>query len=185
MSEQAATATAKDKSKNAAAAPAVVEAPVDEFASLFAGDKGFERVDIPEVEGWFKASPGAFFYGRIVSYFQIEDKKNGKLRDILVLRLGADCKYAVLNTKQEGTVSKGGILAVGVTHKLKPLLEYVTHKGIVAAKAIEKKSIGSGQTMWTYEINCKGEKSAPPATSILSQDEASNATGTKFDDMPF
>ena len=182
MAGQAAAAGSKEeKPKTSAAAPA----ELDEFSKLFKGDNGFERVDIPEVEGWFKATPGAFFYGRIVSYFQIEDKKNGKLRDILVLRLGADCKNAVLTSKQEGTVEKGGILAVGVTHKLKPLLEYVTSKGIVAARAVEKKSIGNAQTMWTYEINCKGEKSAPPATSILSQDEAANATGTKFDDIPF
>lgn len=171
---------------NKGGSAAAAEKPeVDEFKALFAGDKEFERVDIPEVEGWFKASPGAFFYGRILSHFQIEDRKNGKLRDILVLRLGADCKNAVLLDKKEGTLAKNAVMAVGVTHKLKPLLEYVTNKGIVAARAIEKKNIGNAQTMWTYEINCKGVKAAPPASSMLTQEEAEAATKTKFDDIPF
>lgn len=181
MAGQAATSGKGDK---AAAASAPVEEQ-DEFKKLFGGDKGYERIDVPEVEGWFKPVPGAFFYGRIISHFQIEDKKNGKLRDILVLRLGADCKNAVLNNKQEGTIAKGGILAVGVTHKLRPLLEFVANKGVGGARAIEKKSIGNAQTMWTYEINFKGVKAAPPASSILTNEEATAATGTKFDDIPF
>jgi hypothetical protein len=175
------------KSGSAAAAAAPKEEPkLDEFQQLFAGDKAFERVDIPEVEGWFKAVPGAYFFGRILSHFQIEDRKNGNMRDILVIRLGADCKNASLvGTKVDGTIAKNGILAVGLTHKLKPLLEYVANKGIVAARATVKKSIGNGQTMWEYEIQCKGVKAAPPVTSQLTAAEAEAATKTKFDDIPF
>lgn len=176
---------AKTEPASNAAATKPVEA-VDEFKALFAGDKGFERVDIPEVDGWFKAEAGAFFYGRIISHFQIADDKKGTMRDIIVLKLGADCKSTVQKgSKETQTMAKGGVLAVGITHKLKPLLEYVTNKGIVAAKALSKDSIGGGQTMWTYEINCKGEKAAPPASAILTQAEGAAATGTKFDDIPF
>lgn len=175
----AASATKPDEAKKPA------DAPKDKFDSLFEGGKGYERVDVPEIDGWFQAATNAFFFGQIVSYFQIEDKKKGGYRDILVLRLGEECASAVGKDKQPTTLPKGAVMAVGLQHKLRPLLEYVTHKGIVGAKCLEKVSIGGGQTMWTFKIMGKGQKAAPPAVSHLTESEGKSATGTSFDDIPF
>lgn len=140
--------------------------------------KDFDREDQPSLDGWFKPVTGNGFYGRIVGNFQVEDKKSGKMRDVLIVQLAVACKAQV--EKKEVTLDAGKFLGVSIRHKLQPLMQYVSNKGVAWVKTLDNVDIGGGQTMWNFEIKCKGQKAAPPAPRQLN---AANAAGG--DDIPF
>lgn len=164
-----------DAAKADAGATTVAKAPVGlDDVNL----SGFEREDQPSLDGWYKPEAGNGFYGKIVGSFQIEDKKTGKPRDIVIIALAVSVKAIV--DKKEAQLEVGQFLGVSIRHKLQPLLQYVTHKGVVHVKAIDQVDIGGGQTMWNFQIRAKGEKSNPPAPRPPSADNAG-----KYDDIPF
>lgn len=140
--------------------------------------KDFDREDQPSLDGWYKPAPGNGFYGRIVGNFQVEDKKTGRDRDVVIVQLAVACKAQV--DKKEVTLDAGQFLGVSIRHKLQPLMAYVANKGVAWVKALNQVDIGGGQSMWNFEIKCKGQKAAPPAARKLSHE---NAAGS--DDIPF
>lgn len=147
--------------------------------------EGMERVDQPSLDGWYAPEVGNGFYGKLLSHFQVLDKKSGKMRDVVIVGLLADCQAVDAGTKQKTTLKRGQYLGVSVRHKLQPLMEYVTNKGVVFCKAKSKESIGGGQTMWNFELACKGVKAAPPAPRQLSHEEAGTGGAVGDDDIPF
>lgn len=177
---------AEEHKKNTAAAatkPAAAAAssgPPKSFEEMGSAPEGFDREDQPSLDGWYKPATGNGFYGRIVGNFQVEDKKSGKMRDVVIIKLAVPCKAQV--DKKEATLDAGQFLGVSIRHKLMPLMEYVSNKGLAWVKALDQVNIGGGQTMWNFEINCKGTKAAPPVPRRLSHDQASAAGA---DDIPF
>jgi hypothetical protein len=152
----------------------------------FAPPQTMERVDQPSVDGWYKPETGNGFYGKILSSFQVKDKKSGMMRDVVVVGLLVDCQAIDAESKKPVTLKRGQYLGVSVRHKLQPIMEYVTHKGTVYAKAIEQVSIGGGQTMWNFDLRCEGTKAAPPAPRQLAHDSAAKGgAGGSDDDIPF
>ncbi len=150
------------------------------FEDMGSAPEGFDREDQPSLDGWFKPATGNGFYGRIVGNFQVEDKKSGQMRDVVIIKLAVGCKAQ--QDKKEVTLDAGQFLGVSIRHKLQPLMEYVSNKGLAWVKTQDQVPIGGGQTMWNFEINCKGTKAAPPAPRKLTH-EQSAAAGA--DDIPF
>jgi hypothetical protein len=74
----------------------------------------------------------------------------------------------------------GQICALGVSHQLRGLLEYVEHQGRVWVKALEKKKLKNGNSVWKYDVRVdpKARKGAPPVA-------LPNAAATSSDDAPF
>ena len=142
----------------------------DEFADCYGelGDApdGFVNESRPDVKGWWKAEAGLMFKGKLVGGFAITDK-DGTKRNVVLVELVAPTK--AYQTKSDGgkaiRLEKGDVLGVGISAALTPLLNYIEHNGLVRAKVTGQKEVGRPQPMWTYEIQCKGEKSAPPALS--------------------
>jgi hypothetical protein len=136
------------------------------------------KLDMPEIEGYWALKPGAVVEGRAMARFQIEND-DGKVRDILVVQVSRDVT-AVQKGGKESLVKKNGFIGVGITHKNAELLNYITKRGLVFCKALEKKDIGGGRKMWTYE--CFGEegKEAPPPP--ITSRPAGKSDG---EDVPF
>lgn len=180
-----AAATAGKDTKGAAA-PTEEKKP--EVVTSFADMKmpeGMERADQPSLDGWFAPEVGNGFYGKAISHFQIKDSKSEKMRDVVIVGLLADCEAVDAETKKKTTLKRGQYLGVSVRHKLQPIMEYVTNKGTIFCKTLSKESIGGGQTMWNFELGCKGVKAAPPAPRQLSHEEAGSGGAGGDDDIPF
>lgn len=152
----------------------------------FAPPTSMDRVDQPSVDGWHKPEAGNGFYGKLLSSFQVKDKKSGVMRDVVVVGLLVDCEAIDAETKKPTMLKRGQYLGVSVRHKLQPIMEYVTNKGVVYAKATEQVSIGGGQSMWNFDLRCEGTKAAPPAPRQLAHDNAAKGgAGGSDDDIPF
>ncbi len=145
--------------------------------------EGFERDDQPSIDGWYKPVAGDGFYGRIIGHFQVADKKNGKMRDVVIVRLGVACNAIV--DKKPALLAEGQCMGVSIRHKLLPLMEGITHKCVVRVIATEQKPIGNGQTMWEFSIENKGVKAPPPAPRQLTHDQAVAGGVAGDDDIPF
>ncbi len=141
-----------------------------------------DRVDQPSLDGWYKPEVNNGFYGKLLGHFQVKDQKSGRMRDVVIVGLLADCE-GVVNQKKV-VLKRGQYMGVSVRHKLMPLMEYVTNKGTVYARATEQVQIGGGQSMWNFDLRCTGIKAAPPAPRQLSHDQAGSG-GAGDDDIPF
>lgn len=146
----------------------------DPFADCVGGEapKGFEEVGNPDLDGWFAPKEGRVFYGKICGHFVIEAKGSQREREIVLVRLMKPAVATVKEGKEDKEVrlEAGQVLAVGVSFKLRDMLSYVEHKGEVWAQVKGKDSIGNGQTMWKYDLRCRGTKAAPPKASVAGDD---------------
>lgn len=143
----------------------------DPFADCYGDDapKGLEETGNPEIHGWWNPEPGLTFHGKLVGSFKIEDTKNRRMRDVVIVKLlkpakAADTDEKGLDGKRKGVrLEVGQNLAVSVSYRLLDVLSYVEHHGEVWAKALEKKDIGHGQSMWQYDLRVRGQRSTPVA----------------------
>jgi hypothetical protein len=150
---------AKPQSAPSAAAESAAGAKKPQAASFDAFNG--EDVNIPDIDGWYAPEEGeAGWVGRIVGMFRMKDSFNeGKMRDIVVVRLLSPCSSAVDSDGGEPCeLEPGHAMAISVKAKLLGLLEYVEKRGTVAVRAVEKKSISKGRSMWTFAV--KGQPSA-------------------------
>jgi hypothetical protein len=137
-----------------------------------------QRLDLPEIIGYWLVKPGAVVEGRALGRFQIEND-DGKIRDIMVVKLTKPTTIAQKGGK-ELPAKEGDFVGVGITHKNGELLNYVTKRGMIWCRAVEKKDIGGGRKMWTYEvIGEEGMAAPPPPVTAKAASKGEN------DDVPF
>ena len=131
---------AKPQSAPSAAAEPAAGAKKPQAASFDAFNG--EDVNVPDIDGWYSPEENeAGWVGRIVGMFRMKDTFNeGKMRDIVVVRLLSACSSAVDSDGGEPCeLEPGHAMAISVKAKLLGLLEYVEKRGTVAVRAIEKK----------------------------------------------
>ncbi len=166
--------------KNQASAepnPAPAPTGTDPFADCYDAEppKGLKEVGNPDIDGWWQPKAGLVFQGTVVGWFRITDK-NQKERSIVIVRL-AKPTAAILD-KQPIRLEAGKHLAVGISYRLQELLSYIENHGEVWARALEKKDIGGGHSMWQYDLRARGTKAPPPTAAMAAQ-------GADGDDIPF
>lgn len=127
---------------------------------------GFERIDQPDIEGWWKPEKGDTIQGRIIGNTVLSGV-NGSPRDTLLIQLIAPAKAIVDN--EPSTLEKGQVIGVSVRHKLKPLMHYVDSKSYVFIRATHKQKLSGGRTLWDFEIGVKGKRVPPPLGSVAAQ----------------
>ncbi len=137
-----------------------------------------KRLDLPEIEGYWKVDVGLEVEGQALGRFQIEND-DGKTRDIIIVKLSKPCKIVVKGGESHDA-KEGTFVGVGITYKNADLLNYVSKRGMIWCKATKKVDIGKGRKMWNYEVVGEEGKEAPPPpvqTKAVSKGEN--------DDVPF
>jgi hypothetical protein len=144
---QAAAAPAEEPKQSR---PQVQAASFDSFSG--------EEVSVPDIDGWYSPEAGeAGWVGRIVASFRMKDSFNeGKTRDVVVVRLFSNCSSAVDSDGEPVILEPGNTMAVSIKAKLLDILDYVEKRGTIAVKAIEKRPLAKGRSMWTFSI--KGQQ---------------------------
>ncbi len=77
-------------------------------------------------------------------------------------------------------------MAVSMRAKLVGLLDYVEKQGIVAVRAIGKKPIGHGRSMWQFSVKGKGERvprQTPAMSGAAASGSQSSPQGEPWDDL--
>lgn len=116
---------------------------------------GFDDCNRPDIHGWFKAEAGLCIYGKILSHMVLPDAK-GMQQDCLVIELYEPLKAQ--KDKKAIELKKGENVGLRISAGLKPALEYAENNGEIWALCEEKIDLGKGQTMWRYDLRCKGDK---------------------------
>lgn len=177
-----AAAAAKDEKKTS---EGVAGKEVEKSFAEMSRPEG-DRIDQPSLDGWFKPEAGNGFYGKLLSHFQVKDKKGVK-RDVIIVGLLVACEGIDAETKKKVMLKRGQYLGVSVRAKLDVLMDYVSTKSIVFVKTLNLATLKSGQTMWNFEIVPeKGATVGPrPAPRQLSHDEGTGGGAGGDDDIPF
>ena len=161
------------------------KAPVKEFVPK---GKGLREVSTPDIDAWWSPKEGDAIEGRVVGAIKVKNSKGGGYRDVVLIKVAGETASCVTGSGKDVepvTLKEGQIAAVGIKHKNRELLDYVEKKGWVACQAIEKISIGGGQTMWQFRVwGDPGDK-----VPWVDRSPASTATdptgGDSNDDLPF
>jgi len=120
-----------------------------------------EEVSVPDIDGWYSPEAGEVgWVGRIVGMFNMKDAFNeGKTRTVVVVRLLSNCSSAVDGDEGEPVeLQAGQAMAVSIKAKLVALLDYVEKRATVGVRAVEKKNLARGRSMWVFAI--KGQPGA-------------------------
>lgn len=163
--------------------------PANDSADVSKPPAGFEALSF-DIDAWFKCQAGNVIFGRIESAFWVENKRGRNQQLVYVIRLGAPCLAVTKDEPEPHEYPKGATIALRETHNLRPLREYVGKRGIVWCKPEKQKDIGGGQTLWTFDLRAKGEKSAftidqADALPNASERNAPNEAGIDDEDVPF
>lgn len=139
----------------------------------FAGDE----VNVPDIDGWYSPEKGEAGWVGVISGSFKKRQDDGKVSDVIVVRLLSDCSSAVIDGEPI-ELKAGQCMAVGIKAKLVGLLDYLESRARVAVRAKEKIDIGNGRKMWTFDI--KGQKGARKTPQAPSQ-----AAPPPGDDVPW
>lgn len=164
-------AAKNSKKAPAASAAAAAAAPPPESKKAasfdtFAGDE----VSVPDIDGWYSPEAGeAGWVGRIVASFRMKDSFNeGKSRDVVVVRLFSTCSSAVDSDGEPAILEPGNTMAVSIKAKLLDILDYVEKRGTIAVKALEKRPLAKGRSMWTFSIKGQAGMRVPRKQEAIS-----------------
>jgi hypothetical protein len=135
-----------------------------------------ERIDRPDVDGWYKPEVGLVFVGKLVGSFPVLDKKTNQVRQVALVKLYKPCKAYHVGNETPFNLKADQVLAVGVRFKLQDLLPYVEGKAEVWVRADKQVSIRGGQTMWNFTVVV--EKGARKSAVVNTQQPESG-------DLPF
>ncbi len=151
-SKKAAPQSAPPAAESKSSRPQVQVASFDTFQG--------EEVSVPDIDGWYSPEQGEKgWVGRIINQFRMKDAFNdGKMRTVVVVRLLSDCASAVDADGEPATLEAGQTMAVSIKAKLADLLDYVEKHGTVGVRAVEKKALTKGRSMWVFSI--KGQPGA-------------------------
>jgi len=143
-----------------------------------------EEVSIPDIDGWYSPEEGeAGWVGRIIGAFRMKDAFNeGRMRDVVVVRLLSTCSSAVDADGEPTVLEAGNSMAVSIKAKLASLLEYVERHGTVGVKAIDKKKLDKGRSMWVFAV--KGQPGARVQRES-SQSASGSQSSTASGDVPW
>lgn len=163
--------------------------PIKEFKPSF-GE--LTEVGTPDIDAWWNPGPGDAFEGRVMGAMKVKNTKakpgQDPYRDVVLVKIKGECASCVTGGGKDAekvTLKEGQILAVGVKHKNKELLDYVEKKALVACQAIEKISIGGGQTMWQFRVWGDTKDRVPWVDRSPSASQTETAAAGGDDDIPF
>ena len=74
--------------------------------------------------------------------------------------------------KEEVTLEIGQHIGLPISANLKPVLDYVTHKGQVWAHCLGKVPLKGGRKLWEYDLRCNGRKAPFQAVDVGPEIEA-------------
>jgi hypothetical protein len=167
--------------KPAASTPAPTSQPASEARSRpqvasFDGFNG-EEVNVPDIDGWYSPEQGeAGWVGRIVGEFRMKGDDDRE-RTVVVVRLASDCSSAS-NEGEPVILEAGQVMAVSIRAKLVGLLDYVERRAMVAVRAIGKKEIGKGRSMWVFTIKGQPGARVPRQDTSGSQGRPQDLVGS-------
>jgi hypothetical protein len=152
--------------------------------------EGWNTAGTPDIDGWWspeykdgtttKRSPAVV--GKVVGIIAVKDKKRGGTRSVSLIEL-VKPTIAIVEKKPK-QLEAGAVVGVGVRHKLQELALCVENHVAVFIKPEDKKEIGGGQTMWTFDFRYKGKLSEKPTTP-LNAPATDDAEDKGDDDIPF
>ena len=189
------TTTDKDKKKNKGGAPPAPAADDNVDAAFGAGQApkdeapsgaGWEDVEAPDVEGWYKCEQGSVISGQIVDRMLL--RQDNGWRHALLVKVNRPIMAQVPRSDEMREFPEGSIIGLGVRHRLRKLLFYVKHKGAIWVRAEGKKQLRGRQTLWEFTIRANGKKARPDpiAMDIDKLDDVSSDDGdSDFDSIPF
>lgn len=164
------------------------EAEIAKLKKAFEDRSGWERLSW-EIDAWWVPQAGLFMQAHIVGHKVLKDDA-GNDRLVFLMRNANDVKAKPVGSDTDAELEvmpAGSVIAVGETYALKEIRQYVTKRGLVQMKCLEKVKIGR-RSMWRYDVVCKGDK----APLILDSDKApvpskrdEDAPSDLDDDMPF
>lgn len=148
-------ATAKNQKPAEAETPEEATAPAE--AEAPAGPPGGFTEESIELDGWYNPENSGVVHGQIVGTLTAPNM-DGSRSDILLISLREPAR-AFQKDDTEGTIlEKGQVIAVRVTHNLKPLLAYVANNGIVWFHSNGTKPLGKGKKVWKFKVFGRGRK---------------------------
>lgn len=122
--------------------------------------------------------------GRIVGHLRIKNKAGG-MRDVVMVKTRAECFGKNKGDNEPTKFPAGSVLGLSITHKLRPVLNYVEKRGAVWLMPLNKVEIGSGRTVWNLDgPYCKGEKAELVIERAATRDGAADDIDD-IDDIPF
>ena len=126
-----------------------------------AGPK-FKKISVPEIDAWYDIETEGSFTGKIAGYKSYNDEKDVK-RHVVLVRLLKPCT-GKLKGGETRVVKVGEVLGVGLRQNLMPLLEYIDSQPVIRVKALDKVSIGHGQSMWNFDVEVEEDavRNTPP-----------------------
>lgn len=161
------------------------EAPVDTVNTAPESDDeppaGFTEA-APDIDGWCKLDKGLIVHGKIVGHMRIKAEGGGK-RDVCLVKVLRPTPAVSADPETKGdaiTLQKGMVLAVGISHALKGMLDYVEKQGYVWFKVESKKKLnGSNKSVWKADVRFKGTKAPLMVAAEVASDEIDDG------DIPF
>lgn len=159
--------------------------------------EGYDNVSRPDIDGWVKPAEDTVIHGRIVGFFAFEqvvkdkDAPSGfvkRTREAVCLKVYGDDTTAYKKGDKTGfKLKEGQVIAMSMMHAIEPIREYVANRGQAWIHFTRKEAIGSGQTVWKANVECKGEKGIPVHARLAASSPvaAANEVGDGDDTVPF
>lgn len=135
-----------------------------------------EDLSLPEIDGWYDPetamNKGQPLIGRICGHMVVQGDQGP--RDVVLVRL--QLPIITMKDDSEHPLKVDDVIGVGVRYGLRPIMDYVEHRGRLMVKASGKNKLKGGKSVWKFEVKCLGKK---------SQMALASAPTSSDDDIPF
>lgn len=173
-----------DKAQEPEQPPAAATAPPEDEPP---SGGGWDDVVTPDADGWFKVQEGAIITGRIIGRMKL--RQDGATRDVLLVKVTRPTWAELPRSGGMQEFPAGSIIALGIRHRLKKLLFYVKHKGLIWVRADNQKKLRGRHTLWEFTVKAKGQMARPDPIDLdidkVDDIDAEKSGDADFDDVPF